>query len=58
MTHASGSVSAVDWAVAGIALITVLAAFYYAIRFTLWPGEKSPDHIKRQILDDDERDVS
>lgn len=58
MTHSTGPVSIADWVLAGIALITVLAAFYYAIRFTLWPGEKSPDHIKRRILIDDEKDAS
>lgn len=58
MTHSGGPVSVVDWVLAGTALITVLVAFYYAIRFTFWPGEKSPDHIKRQVLIDDERDAS
>lgn len=31
--------------------IIVLATIILAIKWFIWPGEKSDDHIKRKILD-------
>jgi hypothetical protein len=33
--------------------IATVAAFAIAIRATLWPGERDPDHPKHRILRDD-----
>jgi hypothetical protein len=34
-------------------MLATLAAFVFAFRATLWPGETAPDHPKRSILEDD-----
>jgi hypothetical protein len=33
--------------------IIVLAVVFYTIKWFIWPGEKSKDHIKRKILKDE-----
>ncbi len=35
------------------ALIILVWVLYLGVRFTLWPGEESPHHIKRKILEGD-----
>lgn len=42
--------SLLEFALVTVSLIVVIYAFYQAIRCTFWPGEESPDHIKRRIL--------
>lgn len=34
-------------------MLATLAAFAFAFRATLWPGETAADHPKRRILEDD-----
>ena len=49
----TGQVANVTWVDALLvlaALATVVWALYKAIACFAWPGEQSPDHIKRQIL--------
>ena len=36
--------------------IIVLATVIYTIKWFIWPGEKSDDHIKRKILDTEPQD--
>ncbi len=36
--------------------LIVLAAIYYSVKWLIWPGEKSEDHIKRRILDLDSKE--
>lgn len=48
-----GPQSILDLVLVGLSVIVVLFALCSAIRYTLWPGEESPDHIKRRILKDD-----
>lgn len=37
--------------------IIVLATVIYTIKWFIWPGEKSDDHIKRKILDPESQDA-
>lgn len=48
-----GPESILDLILVTASLLVVLYAFYQAIRCTMWPGERSPDHIKRRILEQD-----
>lgn len=34
-----------------ISSLIVVGVFYYAIKWLIWPEEKSEDHIKRKILE-------
>ncbi|MGH8614843.1 MAG: hypothetical protein ACREYF_23150 [Gammaproteobacteria bacterium] len=55
MNHAiGGDPSLLDLVLVGLAISVVVVAFYLAVHYTLWPGETSPDHIKRRILSEDE----
>ena len=58
MTHDGAPGSIVDLILVTIALVVVLISFYLAIRYTLRPGEKSPDHIKRRVLEDRTKESS
>lgn len=42
-----------DWTVVGISVVIVAFAFYLAIRYLFWPGERDDAHIKRRILRDE-----
>ena len=49
-THGVGPRGDYDWViVAVIAVITVLT-FIYSLKFLVYPGEKSQNHIKNSIL--------
>ena len=52
--HSGGPNSILDLVLVASAIAVVLVAFWLALRHTLYPGETSPDHIKRRILQDDE----
>ena len=58
MTHGSAPGTIVDLILVTIALAVVIISFYLAIRYTLRPGEKSSDHIKRRILEDRSKESS
>jgi len=58
MTHDGAPGSIVEFILVAIALAVVLLSFYLAIRYTLRPGENSPDHIKRRVLDDHSEESS
>ncbi|HLR26004.1 MAG TPA: hypothetical protein VK112_09035 [Fodinibius sp.] len=34
-----------------VSSLIVLAVIFYTVKWFLWPGEKSDDHIKRKILE-------
>lgn len=42
-----------EWAVAVAAALAALASIWMCVRYAFAPGEQGPDHIKRQILEDD-----
>ena len=44
-----------EWALVAPALAAALWVIWLAVRWTLFPGETDPGHVKRSILDDDER---
>jgi hypothetical protein len=52
MNHSASAHSFVDLALVAVAALVVILAFYLAVKYTLWPGERSTTHIKRRILDD------
>ncbi len=52
--HSGEANSILDLVLVASAIAVVLVAFYLALRHMLFPGETSPDHIKRRILQDDE----
>lgn len=35
-----------------ISSLIVIGVVYYTIKWFIWPGEQSEDHIKRKILED------
>jgi len=45
-----------DYIIAGVMLIITVLTLYYSIKWLVRPGEKSPDHIKRTVLEDDDYD--
>ena len=51
-----GPTSIFDLVLVIMAAVLVLLAFCLAIRYTFWPGEKSPDHIKRRVLNESDKD--
>lgn len=57
MNHSAATHSFVDLMLVTVAALVVILAFYLAVKYTFWPGEKSTNHIKRRILDDVERDA-
>ncbi|MFH0344830.1 MAG: hypothetical protein ACHBNF_22510 [Chromatiales bacterium] len=55
MNHSNGAdPSLLELVLVGLAISVVVVAFYLAVRYTLWPGESSPDHIKHRMLTEDE----
>lgn len=58
MSHTASPISTLDILLAAVAFVIVAWAFYAAVRYTIWPGEKCLDHIKRRVLyerDEDSR---
>jgi hypothetical protein len=51
--HTAGALSLLDWGLVGLAAVVVVWAFSAAVRYTLWPGETDPDHVKRRVLVDE-----
>ena len=56
MNHSASAHSFVDLVLVAVAVVVVILAFYLAVKYTFWPGERSMNHIKRRILDDVGRD--
>ncbi len=48
-----GPLSAFDYLVVVVAVVIVAVVFVLLIKLLIWPGESSPDHIKRRILRDE-----
>ena len=53
MRHGRPPASPVEYVLAGIAALAAAYALVLAVRWTIHPGEDSPDHIKRVILEDE-----
>jgi len=43
-----------DYIIAVVMLIITVLTLFYSIKWLLHPGEKSQDHIKRTVLEDDD----
>ncbi len=54
ITSPPGGPSPLDYVLVGLAGVVVVYAGYKAVRHTLRPGEKSRDHVKWRILDEEE----
>lgn len=44
-----------EYFLVGVAVVVLVWVFYLAVRMTLRPGEEEKDHIKRLVLEDEER---
>lgn len=53
ITHGTGPESKWDYAIVSITAIIVLATLFYTIKWLINPGEKSNQHIKMFILNND-----
>ena len=42
-----------EWSLTVVAGLFVAWSIWKAVRYTMYPGEESPDHVKRIILGDD-----
>ncbi len=40
----------IGWFIVLFSIGLVIAAYYYCITLSIWPGEEANDHIKRRIL--------
>lgn len=52
----AASSGAWDWLLLTIAVLSVATAFALCLRFLVRPGESDPEHIKRQVLQEDAPD--
>ena len=52
-----GPLSLLEYAMVAPVAVVVMLVFVQAVRYTLRPGEQTLDHIKRQILNEDEEPV-
>ncbi len=50
LTHGGGPQGNFDYAIVATALVIVLFALAWTVKCLVRPGEQSPDHIKRTIL--------
>lgn len=53
IAHGAGPQSNWDYVIIWTAVIIVLFTLYFSIKWLVKPGEKSSDHIKRLILNND-----
>ena len=51
---AAGRPDLFEYVLVGIAIVAAAWTIYLAVRYTVRPGENSPDHIKRRILEDED----
>ncbi|MFB2117939.1 hypothetical protein [Parapedobacter sp. 2B3] len=51
VTHGAGPDSNWDYLIVGVITIIVAITLYYSMKWLLRPGEDTPNHIKRSILD-------
>ncbi len=50
ITHGAGPESDWDYVVVCCAVMLVLISLFYAIKWTMYPGEKEREHIKHSIF--------
>ncbi len=50
ISHGSGPEGTIDMIIIWSSAVIVLLTLFFSIKWIIKPGEKSPDHIKRLIL--------
>lgn len=50
ITHGTGPQSDWDYVIIWAVAIIVVATLFFSVKWLVWPGEKSPAHIKRLVL--------
>lgn len=50
ITHGAGPDSRWDYLIVYTTIVIVLATLFFSVKWLVRPGEKSKDHIKRMIL--------
>lgn len=50
--HGAGPEHSWDYIILVLMIIVTLLTLYFSVKWLVKPGEKSPDHIKRSILED------
>lgn len=53
ITHGTGPESQWDYLIISIMVIVVLFTLFYSVKWLIYPGETSPNHVKQHILNDD-----
>lgn len=53
ITHGTGPDSQWDYVIVSVALALTILALYYSVKWLVHPGERSPDHIKQFILNNE-----
>lgn len=53
ITHGAGPSGKWDYLIVAIVVVIVLFTLFFSIKWLIRPGEKSPQHIKRLILNMD-----
>lgn len=50
ITHGTGPQSNWDYVIIWAVAIIVVATLFFSLKWLIWPGERSSDHIKRTVL--------
>jgi len=53
ITHGAGPSGPMDMFLVWLMVAVVIVSLFYSIKWLIKPGEKSPDHIKRFILNNE-----
>lgn len=53
VAHGAGPEQQWDYVIVGLAAVIVLISLFYATKWLIKPGEKTPSHIKREVLNFD-----
>lgn len=51
IAHGAGPDNNWDYLIVGVITVIVLITLFYSMKWLVRPGENTPDHIKRNVLD-------
>lgn len=51
VVHGAGPDNNWDYLIVGVITVIVLITLYYSMKWLVRPGENTPNHIKRNVLD-------
>ena len=51
VAHGAGPDNNWDYLIVGVITVVVLITLYYSMKWLVRPGEDTPNHIKRNVLD-------